>query len=82
MVNATPNSIFGNPDSASSGQQQGTGGEAQAGDHHEKQDDVPSPSPPPESLTMAQFLQALQEERQANNATIRQLAQTLVNNPP
>ena len=31
---------------------------------------------------MAQFLQALQEERQANNAAIRQLAQTLVNHPP
>ncbi|KAE8817929.1 hypothetical protein D1007_04281 [Hordeum vulgare] len=82
MVNATRNITFGNPDSASSGQQQGTEGEAQAGDHHVQQDDVPPPPPPPESLSMAQFLQALREERQANNAAIRQLAQTLVNHPP
>ncbi|KAE8786799.1 hypothetical protein D1007_39252 [Hordeum vulgare] len=82
MVNATCNITFGNPGSASSGQQQGTGGEAQAGDHHVQQDDVPPPPPPPESLTMAPFLQALREERQANNAAIRQLAQTLVNHPP
>ncbi|KAE8804945.1 40S ribosomal protein S5-1 [Hordeum vulgare] len=82
MVNATRNSTFGNPGSTSSGQQQGTGGEAQAGDHHEQQDDVPPPPPPHESLTMAEFLQALQEERQAKNAAIQQLAQTLVNNPP
>ena len=71
MVNATHNSTFGNPGSASSGQQQGTGGEAQAGDHHVQQNDVPPPPPPPESLTMAQFLQALREERQANNAAIQ-----------
>ncbi|KAI4987625.1 hypothetical protein ZWY2020_020425 [Hordeum vulgare] len=82
MVNATRNNTFGNPGSASSGQQQGTGGEAHAGDHHEQQDDVPPPQSPPESLTMAHFLPALREERQANNAAIRQPAQTLVNHPP
>ncbi|KAE8819829.1 40s ribosomal protein s5-1 [Hordeum vulgare] len=82
VVNGTRNSTFGNPGSASSGQQQGTVGEAQARDHHVQQDDVPQLPPPPESLTMAQFLQALREERQANNAAIRQLAQTLVNHPP
>ena len=71
MVNATRNSTFGNPGFASLGQQQETGGEAQAGDHHVQQDDVPPPPPPPESLTMAQFLQALREERQANNAAIQ-----------
>ncbi|KAE8817864.1 40S ribosomal protein S5-1 [Hordeum vulgare] len=81
MVNATCNSTFGNPGSASSGQQQGTGGEAQDGDHYEQQDDVPPPPPPPKSLTMAQFLQALREERQANNSGIQQLVQTLVKNP-
>ena len=83
MVNATHNSTFGNPGSASSGQQLGTRRDAQARDHHElQQDDVPPPPPPPEILTMAQFLQALREERQANDAAIQQLAQTLVNNPP
>ena len=30
---------------------------------------------------MAQFLQALREERQANNASIEQMAQVPVNNP-
>lgn len=30
---------------------------------------------------MAQFLQALREERQTNNAAIQQMAQVLVNNP-
>ena len=81
MVNATRNSTFGNPGTASSGQPQGTEGEAHAGDHHEQPGNVPPP-PPPENLTMAQFLQALREERQANNAAIQQLAQVLVNNPP
>ena len=36
----------------------------------------------PESLTMAQILQALREERQASNASIQQLTQVLVDNPP
>ena len=81
MVIATHTSTFDNPDSASSGQHQETGGDAQPGDHHEQQDDIPPPPPPPESLTMALFHQALQEERQANNAAIQQLAQVLVNNP-
>ncbi|KAE8782249.1 hypothetical protein D1007_44393 [Hordeum vulgare] len=69
MVNATRNSTFGNPGNTSSGQPQGTEGEAHAGDHHEQHGNVPPP-PPPENLTMAQFLYALRKERQANNAAI------------
>ena len=81
MVTATRNSFFTNPEAGNSSQQQGAGGTAQAGEHQEQpQGDIPLPPPSPENMTIAQFLQVLQEERQANTAAIQQMAQVLVNN--
>ncbi|KAE8797900.1 hypothetical protein D1007_26914 [Hordeum vulgare] len=83
MVISTRTNTFGNPSTGPSSQQRGTGGSAQAGDHpKQQQGDIPPPRPPPKSMTVAQFLQALRQERQANNAAIQQLAQVLVNNQP
>ncbi|KAE8770767.1 hypothetical protein D1007_57429 [Hordeum vulgare] len=83
MVIATRTSTFSRPSTGESIQQPGAGGSAQAGFHQEQtQGDIPPPPPPPVNLTVAQFLQALREERQANNATIQHIAQPLVSNPP
>ncbi|KAE8778021.1 hypothetical protein D1007_49158 [Hordeum vulgare] len=82
MVISTCTSTFGNPTTATSGQQEGTGGTAQAGDYLEQQQgDILPPLAPPESLKVAQFHQALREERQANNAAMQQLSQSTPTRP-